>query len=212
MPTSHPGDLRRFAGFELDIAGYELRGSGRPIRLERQPMDLLIMLVERRGQLVSREDIIERLWGKDVFVDVETGVHTAIRKIRRALRDSPEEPVFIETVSGKGYRFIAPVEVLSAPHDAAAASQPVDEKLESDRRASPAQTSEAALPSKAHTATIRLARIGFAIAAIAVAAIACDRMDAVWAHGAGWSREHCRSAVRESWWRSGTRLPRRRSD
>ena len=77
-------------------------------------MDLLIMLVERRGQLVSREDIVDRLWGKDVFVDVETGVHTAVRKIRRALRDSPEKPAFIETVSGKGYRFIAPVEVVRA--------------------------------------------------------------------------------------------------
>ena len=67
------------------------------------------MLVERRGQLVSREEIVDRLWGKDVFVDVDTGVHTAVRKIRRALRDSTEEPAFIETVSGKGYRFIAPV-------------------------------------------------------------------------------------------------------
>lgn len=99
--TSIPRGVLRFGDFELDVAGYELRGSGRSIRLERQPMDLLIMLVERRGQLVSREDIVGRLWGKDVFVDVETGVHTAVRKIRRALRDSSDEPVFIETVSGR---------------------------------------------------------------------------------------------------------------
>ena len=92
----------RFGAFELDVAGYELRSGGRAIRMERQPMDLLILLVERRGQLVSREDIIDRLWGKDVFVDVETGVHTAIRKIRRALQDSPEAQVFIEKVTGKG--------------------------------------------------------------------------------------------------------------
>ena len=114
MLTPTPETLR-FGDFELDLAGYELRGGGRPIRLERQPMDLLIMLVERRGQLVSREDIIERLWGKDVFVDVDTGVHTAVRKIRRALRDSTDEPAFIETVSGKGYRFVAPVEVAVSP-------------------------------------------------------------------------------------------------
>ena len=82
----------RFGDFELDVAAYELRRDGRPVRLERQPMDLLIMLVERRGQLVTRGDIVDRLWGKDVFVDVETGVHTAIRKIRQALRDSPEQP------------------------------------------------------------------------------------------------------------------------
>ncbi len=75
-------------------------------------MDLLILLVERRGMLVSRSEIIDRLWGKDVFVDVETGVHTAVRKIRQALRDSVEEPVFVETISGKGYRFIAAVEVV----------------------------------------------------------------------------------------------------
>lgn len=105
-------DRLRFGDFELDIAAYELRRHGRPIRLERQPMDVLIMLVERRGLLVSRSDIVERLWGKDVFVDVDTGVHTAIRKIRQTLRDSREAPVFVETISGKGYRFIAPVEVV----------------------------------------------------------------------------------------------------
>jgi TolB-like protein/DNA-binding winged helix-turn-helix (wHTH) protein/Flp pilus assembly protein TadD len=111
---SNPRETLHFGDFELDVAGYELRGSGRPIRLERQPMDLLIMLVERRGELVSREDIIDRLWGKGVFVDVDTGVHTAVRKIRRALRDSSDEPAFVETVSGKGYRFIAPVQVVAA--------------------------------------------------------------------------------------------------
>jgi TolB-like protein/Flp pilus assembly protein TadD len=104
----------RFRNFELDVAAYELRCKGRSIRLERQPMDVLILLVERRGQLVSRRDIIDRLWGRDVFVDVETGVHTAIRKIRQALRDSRQEPKFVETVSGKGYRFIADVEVIAA--------------------------------------------------------------------------------------------------
>ena len=99
----------RFGDFGLDIGAYELRDKQRVIRLERQPMDVLILLVERRGQLVTRVDIVERLWGPDVFVDVETGVHTAIRKIRRALRDSPDAPKFVETVPGKGYRFIAPV-------------------------------------------------------------------------------------------------------
>lgn len=102
----------RFGEFDLDVAAYELRRGGRPIRLEPQPMDLLILLVERRGLLVSRSEIIDRLWGKDVFVDVETGVHTAVRKIRQALRDSVEEPAFVETISGKGYRFIAAVEVV----------------------------------------------------------------------------------------------------
>jgi TolB-like protein/DNA-binding winged helix-turn-helix (wHTH) protein len=104
----------RFGDFELDRGAYELRRNGRPVRIEQQPMDLLLLLVERRRQLVLRSDIVETLWGKDVFVDVDTGVHTAIRKIRRALRDSSDAPTFVETVPGKGYRFIADVEVVGA--------------------------------------------------------------------------------------------------
>jgi TolB-like protein/DNA-binding winged helix-turn-helix (wHTH) protein/Tfp pilus assembly protein PilF len=107
-------DTFRFGDFELDVGAYELRRNGSPVRIERQPMDLLLLLVERRRQLVLRSEIVERLWGKDVFVDVETGVHTAIRKVRQALRDSADAPTFVETVSGKGYRFIATVEVTGA--------------------------------------------------------------------------------------------------
>ena len=119
MQTSNPRETFRFRDFELDIAAYGLRRQGRAVKLGRQPMDLLILLVESRGQLVSRSDIVERLWGKDVFVDVETGVNTAISKVRQALRDSPDTPAFVETVPGKGYRFIAAVEVVSgAPHAA----------------------------------------------------------------------------------------------
>jgi TolB-like protein/Flp pilus assembly protein TadD len=106
----------RFGEFELDVRGYELRRRGRPIRLERQPMDVLILLVERRRELVTRDDIAARLWGDTVFVDMETGINTAIMKIRRALRDSPNKlrsAAVIETVPGKGYRFVA--ELLSAP-------------------------------------------------------------------------------------------------
>ena len=102
----------RFLDFVLDVAAYELRRNGHRVRLERQPMDLLILLVARRGQLVSRSEIVDTLWGKDVFVDVENGVNTAIRKLRQVLRDAPDTPAFIETVPGKGYRFIAAVEAL----------------------------------------------------------------------------------------------------
>lgn len=117
MPESRSHETLRFEPFELNLAAYELRRQGRPVRLERLPMDLLVMLVERRGDLVTRGEIVERLWGKDVFVDVETGVHTAIRKIRQALRDSAEAPSFIMTVPGKGYRFVAPVEVVTAGNE-----------------------------------------------------------------------------------------------
>jgi DNA-binding winged helix-turn-helix (wHTH) protein len=122
MPTSAPGETFRFGDFELDVAAYQLRRQGRVVRLERQPMDVLILLVERRHQLVSRADIVELLWGKDVFVDVETGVHTAVRKIRQALGDSVSTPAFVETIPSKGYRFIADVEVVAPRSGAGAAT------------------------------------------------------------------------------------------
>jgi TolB-like protein/Flp pilus assembly protein TadD len=107
-------EIFRFGDFELDVSAYELRRLGTPVRLERRPMDFLILLVERRRELVPRRDIVERLWSKDVFVDVDTGVNTAIRKVRHALGDLPTAPAFIETVPGRGYRFIADVEVVTA--------------------------------------------------------------------------------------------------
>ncbi len=115
----------QFGEFELDISAYELRRSGQPVHLERQPMDLLILLVERHRELVWRADIVKRLWAPGVFVDVEMGVNTAIRKLRQALRDSKESPLFIETVSGKGYRFISPVTtyVTGAPPQHSAQSE-----------------------------------------------------------------------------------------
>src|SRR3954449_8414993 len=90
----------RFGEFELDVSGYSLRQRGQSIRLERRPMDLLILLVERRRELVSRAEIIERLWGDGVFVDAEMGINTAVRKVRQVLGDAPVTPTFIETVSG----------------------------------------------------------------------------------------------------------------
>jgi len=98
---------------ELDPAAYELRRAGRPLKLERIPFEILRLLVQRRPQLVSRDDIVARIWGKDVFLDTDTSINSAIRKIRQVLRDDPENPAYIQTVTGKGYRFIAPV--TSAP-------------------------------------------------------------------------------------------------
>ena len=105
----------RFGEFELDLGAYELRRQGRRVKLGRQPMDLLILLVQRPRQLVSRTEIAERLWGPDVFVDIETGVNTAISKVRQALRDTADRPAYVETVAGRGYRFIAPIDILPAP-------------------------------------------------------------------------------------------------
>jgi TolB-like protein/DNA-binding winged helix-turn-helix (wHTH) protein/lipoprotein NlpI len=99
--------LFKFADFELDCSRYELRRKGYPLKLEKIPMELLLFLAESDGRLVSREEIEERLWGKEVFVDAEHGINTAIRKIRQVLGDDPDNPRFVQTVQRKGYRFIA---------------------------------------------------------------------------------------------------------
>jgi len=106
---------------ELDLRRYELRRGGSVLKLEKIPMELLILLVERRDQLVGREEIIARLWGKDVFLDTEQGINTAIRKIRLILGDDPIEPRFLQTIVGKGYRFVGPITII----DAAPALSPV---------------------------------------------------------------------------------------
>lgn len=101
--------LRLGEDLELDLRSYQLRRSGRVLKLERIPLEVLILLVERRGQLVSREQIVERVWGKSVFLDTDNSINGAIRKIRQVLKDDPEKPRFVQTVTGRGYRFIAPV-------------------------------------------------------------------------------------------------------
>ena len=95
--------------FSLDLRAYELRRRGRVLKLERIPMELLLLLIERRGQLVTREQIIELIWGKDVFLDTDNSINAAVLKIRRVLKDDPEQPRFVQTITGRGYRFIAAV-------------------------------------------------------------------------------------------------------
>jgi len=116
-------NLFRFGDeFDLDLNAFELRKAGQPIRLGRIPMELLLLLIERRGQLVSRERIIERVWGKDVFLDTDNSINAAIRKIRQVLEDDPEQPRFVQTIIGRGYRFIASVVDVGSPASAPAAA------------------------------------------------------------------------------------------
>jgi DNA-binding winged helix-turn-helix (wHTH) protein/tetratricopeptide (TPR) repeat protein len=103
---------------EVDLGRYELRRFGRRIKLERKPMDLLIFLLGRRDQLVSREEIVRKLWRSDLFVDAEKNVNNIVRKLRTALGDKAGKPRFLETVVGKGYRFVGPVRVVDAIHPA----------------------------------------------------------------------------------------------
>src|SRR6516162_9529117 len=97
---------------ELDLGRYELRRRGRRVKLEKKPMELLIFLVGRREQLVSRKEIITKLWRSDLFIDAEPAINNVIRKIRTALGDTSATPRFLETVVGKGYRFIGPIRVI----------------------------------------------------------------------------------------------------
>jgi len=108
------GAKREVGEIELDLGRYELRRRGRPVKLEKKPMELLIFLVRRREQLVSRKDIVTKLWRSDLFIDSEPAINNVIRKIRTALGDTSSKPRFLETVIGKGYRFIGPVRVIDA--------------------------------------------------------------------------------------------------
>jgi TolB-like protein/DNA-binding winged helix-turn-helix (wHTH) protein/Tfp pilus assembly protein PilF len=124
----------------LDLSRYELRVEGRRARLERQPMELLAFLVQRRGQLVTRDEIVERIWGKDIFVDVDASINSAIRKIRAALKDDPGSPKFLETVVGKGYRFVGEIELLQQPTgEPAAQIKEVREGVREAARTSPSR-------------------------------------------------------------------------
>jgi DNA-binding winged helix-turn-helix (wHTH) protein len=100
-----PGVVYEFGEFRLDCGRFELVRNSHRLRVERKPMELLILLASREGQLVARQEIAERLWSSEVFVDTEHGINTAIRKLRHLLRDDPNDPHFIQTVTGMGYRF-----------------------------------------------------------------------------------------------------------
>lgn len=97
-----------FDNFQLDFGRFQLFRDGKALKLEGLPLQLLMFLVENKGQLVTREQISAALWSKDVFVDVDQGINTAIRKIRRVLGDDADEPHYLQTVVGRGYRFVAP--------------------------------------------------------------------------------------------------------
>lgn len=109
MRVSSP-HLIRFGLFEVDTRSGELRRQGSKVNLQEQPFQALVLLLERRGEVVTREELNKRLWPEDTFVDFERGLNKAINKLRAALRDDPEKPCFIETLPQHGYRFIAPVE------------------------------------------------------------------------------------------------------
>src|SRR5580700_4846025 len=100
----------RFGLYEVDFASQELRKSGIKIKIQDQPFQILALLLERPGQIVTREEIQERLWAGDTFVDFDLGLNSAVKKLRQALGDESENPRFVETLYRRGYRFLAPVQ------------------------------------------------------------------------------------------------------
>src|SRR5271157_676947 len=103
------GRIVRFGSFEVDLQEGKLTKGGIRIRLQEQPLRILVLLLERPGQLVTREEIRQKLWSRDTFVEFDDALNTAVRKLRAALNDSADNPRFLETVPRRGYRFVAPV-------------------------------------------------------------------------------------------------------
>src|SRR2546425_1898811 len=109
VPENPIKDVIRFGTFEADLRAGELRRNGIKIRLQEQPFQVLAMLLERPGEIVTREELRSRLWPADTFVDFDHGLNAAVKRLRDALGDSAENPRFIETLSRRGYRFLAPI-------------------------------------------------------------------------------------------------------
>ena len=116
-PLGAAGRVIRFGIFEADLSTGELRKSGAKIRLQEQPFQVLAALLERPGEVVTREDLRARIWSADTFVDFDHSLNTAMNKLRDALDDSAANPRFVETLARRGYRFIAPIraEDMSVP-------------------------------------------------------------------------------------------------
>jgi TolB-like protein/DNA-binding winged helix-turn-helix (wHTH) protein len=109
--------LIRFGVFELDLRSGELEKQGRKIRLEGQPVQVLICLLENPGELVTREELHRKLWPADTFVNFEHGLNAAVKRLRQAIQDSATNPRFVETLPRRGYRFIAPIQVVAETED-----------------------------------------------------------------------------------------------
>jgi DNA-binding winged helix-turn-helix (wHTH) protein len=109
-PITPAGKSLRFAVFEVDLAAGELRKNGNRIRLQEQPFQILVCLLDRPGEVITREELRQKLWPADTFVDFDHSLNTAIAKLREALGDAASNPRYVETLARRGYRFLAPVQ------------------------------------------------------------------------------------------------------
>jgi TolB-like protein/DNA-binding winged helix-turn-helix (wHTH) protein/Flp pilus assembly protein TadD len=120
-PTGVEQPIRFGEGYELDLRPRRLRRGSHVLKLERIPFEILLLLLEHRDEIVTRDQIASRVWGQGVFLDTDNSIRGAIRKLRQVLKDDAETPRFIQTVTGQGYRFVAPI---ITPKEASAASEP----------------------------------------------------------------------------------------
>lgn len=145
-PPEDPSALR-FDVFMVDVRAGELYKSGHKVKLQEQPFRILAMLLEQPGQVVTREELRERLWPEDTFVDFDHSLNTAVKKLRQALNDEADKPRFIETLPKRGYRFIGPaVESLATPRPASGAEVVPREDKEAETQASSSGEFVAAAP------------------------------------------------------------------
>ena len=142
----------RFGAFEVDMRTAEVRKHGLRVRLQEQPFQILAALLERPGEIVTRDELIRRLWADGTVVDYEGGLNAAVTRLRQALSDSAETPRYLETVARRGYRWIAPVE---RPDEASA----------------PAVDADAVLPGLPSPAPRRFSLLIVAVVAVAVVAV-----------------------------------------
>jgi cholera toxin transcriptional activator len=122
MIDIRPGRRYRFGVFEADSTTGELRRKGLRVKLHSQPFQVLFMLLERPGEMLTREEICRELWPDGTFVDYEHGVNSAVNRLREALGDKASNPRFVETLARRGYRFVAPVERIAVEGDASGAA------------------------------------------------------------------------------------------
>src|SRR5579864_5230843 len=135
--------MMRCGVFEIDLKTFELRKHGMRLKLAEQPFQILAILLEKPGQLVTRDQIRARLWPEDTFVDFDHGLNNAMMRVREALGDSSENPRFIETLPRRGYRFIAPVEQIHIP-ELEAPSRAARSDNQSDLQPPPSVNADAA--------------------------------------------------------------------
>jgi cholera toxin transcriptional activator len=125
LPGSRSSGIARFGVFELDLAAGELRKNGTKLRLQDQPFQVLALLLERVGDVVTREELRQKLWPADTFVDFDHSLNTAVNKLRETLGDSASSPRYIETLARRGYRFIAPVQTIVGTSERSSATATV---------------------------------------------------------------------------------------